>query len=558
MNKELLNDIKNLKYGKWLIRLLLAVAVLTYGYFVTHSSIGMDDTAIETYFVNGFAPYVGRWTLFLLNRIFNFATYTPYFMDILGVALLCLASYLFCVLWTRISGGKIHTLSLIAFATIFITYPLIGEVYIFYLHNGISLSFLLMAFTGLAWWDYLSRGNRRQLIWMTIFLSLAIGCYEAFATVYVTLICGIYILGIIKETIENKKLKIWLKDLTFAILPLISAMLIRTIAYSAICAALGLDTSARDMSTLYLWFVNPPLVLLKDLIYQFLIRFVCNGEYIFGVKVFAVTTVAFILSSLTYMIAKKKWILLLFGTGILAGPWLLIFLQLVITPYRATQALMLFIAFGWLICLEYLFLNNWKKWTKGIQVSAAIILSIVVFRQAFELHQYFYIDAAKDEYNKAYCHELAQELLRNYDTSKPVIFIGQRQMTKAFSNQLYLPFNSQEYRDFSQQFNFGNTIAFTNFVDDRYGYRIYDIAATDTMDWMSYADLNDGEYEVYRYMEMLGYKFEYPAKNIILKVRDTAMNLQDTDSYPVWPEKGSIVEDENYIYVYLGRVLVNF
>jgi len=555
LNKELFQDIKNLKHGKWLVRILLAVAVLTYGYFVTHSTIGMDDTAIETYFVDGFAPYVGRWTLFLLNYVFDFATYTPYFMDILGVALLVLSAYLFCVLWTRISGGNIHILSLTAFATIFITYPLVGEVYIFYLHNGISFSLVLMALTGLAWWDYLSKGKWKQLIWMTLFLSLAIGCYEAFATVYIVLICGIYILAIVKGTIEKRKFKIWLKDLALAVLPLIFAMLIRTIVYSAICAALGLDTSARDMSALYLWFVNPPLILLKDLIYQFLMRFVCNGKYIFGVKIFVITTAVFALTSLFFIIAKKKWSMLLFYIGILLGPWLLIFLQLVITPYRATQALMLFIAFGWLICFEYLFLFDWKKYRKAIQICAAIILSVVVFRQAFELHQYFYFDAVKDKYNETYCHELAQELLREYDTSKPVIFIGQREMPEPFREREYLSFDSQEYYNFSRQFNFGNTIAFTNFVDPRQGYRIYDIAATDTLDWMSYSDLSDGEYEVYRYMEMLGYKFEYPAKDIIIDVRDKAMN---TDYYPVWLEKGSIVEDENYIYVYLGKVLVNF
>lgn len=555
MNKELFQDIKNLKNGKWIVRILIAVAVLTYGYFVTHSTIGMDDTAIETYFVEGFAPYVGRWTLFLLNYVFDFASYTPYFMDILGVALLCLAAYLFCVLWTRISGGKVRTLSLIAFATIFITYPLIGEVYIFYLHNGISLSFVLMALTGLAWWDYLSKGDRKQFIWMTLFLSLAIGCYESFATVYIVLICGIYTLGLVNGTIKKRKFKIWLKDLVFAVIPLVLAMLIRSTVYTFICVCLGMTTSARDMSALQLWFVNPPLVLLKDLIYQFLMRFVANGEYIFGVKVFVVTTVVFILASFVFMIAKKKWSMLLFGIGIVLAPWLLIFLQLVITPYRATQALMLFIAFGWLICFEYLFLIDWKKGGKVVQVLAGVVLAIVVFRQGFELHQYFYFDAAKDEYNEAYCHELAQELIREYDTTKPVIFIGQREMPEAFSEQVYLTFDSQEYYDFSEQFNFGNTVAFTNFVDSRYGYRIYDIAATDTLDWMSYADLSDGEYEVYRYMEMLGYKFEYPAKDVILEARDAAMKADD---YPVWPQKGSIVEDAEYIYVYLGRVLVNF
>lgn len=555
MNKELFQDIKNLKDGKLLVRLLLFVAVLTYGYFVTRSTIGMDDTAIETYFVDGFAPYVGRWTLFLLNHIWGFAEFSPYFMDVLGVTLLCLAAYLFCVLWVRICHGNVHTLSLLAFAGIFLTYPLLGEVYIFYLHNGISLSFVLMALVGLCWWEYLCKTDYSQFIWMTLFLSCAIGCYESFATVYLVLICGIYIISTVKNTIEHRDIKVWIRDLLLALLPLILAMVIRSIVYNIICAALGMTTSARDMSALSLWIVNPPLVLLKDLVYQFLMRFVCNGKYIFGVKIFAITTVVFVLASAVFMVRKKKWGLLLWGTGILLSPWLLVFLQLVVTPYRATQALMLFIAFAWLMCFEYLLGIKLKRGSCAVRVIASLLLAVVVFRQGFELHRYFYFDAVRDEYNKEYCSQLAYELHREYDTSKPVIFIGQREMPPAFRQQEYLLFDTQEYYDFSHTFHFLYTAAFRNFVDERYGYRIYDIAATDTLDWMSYADLSDGEYEIYRYMEMLGYRFEYPAKDVILQAREEAMHGGE---YPIWPQQGSIVEDENYIYVYLGEVLVNF
>lgn len=50
MGKSMFNELKNMKDGKWLIRIIGLTALFTYGFFVTHSTVGIDDTAIERYF----------------------------------------------------------------------------------------------------------------------------------------------------------------------------------------------------------------------------------------------------------------------------------------------------------------------------------------------------------------------------------------------------------------------------------------------------------------------------------------------------------------------------
>jgi len=67
MNASILNDLKQIKYIKNITRITIVVAIVTYGFFLTHASIGLDDTGIERYFIEGWAPYVGRWVLFLFN-----------------------------------------------------------------------------------------------------------------------------------------------------------------------------------------------------------------------------------------------------------------------------------------------------------------------------------------------------------------------------------------------------------------------------------------------------------------------------------------------------------
>ncbi len=541
MYSELLKDLKELKGCKWIIGILVLVATVTYGYFLTHSTIGMDDTAIERYFIEGWAPHVGRWTLYLLNLVLDFAHFTPYFMDIIGVMLLCLSAYLFCVLLYRVSGRNIGILSLIAFATVYITYPLLGEVYIYYFHNGISLSFCLMALAGLAWWEYLSKGNWKQILWVTLFLSLAIGCYESFALVYMVLICGIYILAIVKNTAEKKKFLPWLKDAALAVVPLLLSMVIRKMMYTLINACLGLATDARDMSKLELWIVNDPFVILKDLLHQLAVRYVINGEFIFGIKVYVITTLVFVVAMLIYTIRKKKWSLLFWGSMILITPWLLLFVELVITPYRATQAIMLFVAWAWFICYEFLSYIPKPKMYRVTQIIMVVILSIVVFRQGFELHHYFYFDYMKDEYNRTYCHELAYDLYSNYDTeNKPVVFIGQRVMPQALRENVY-----QDVTDVA--------LVHHSYVDE-YGYHVWDIGCSDMIAWSTWADLGDGEYEIYRYMEMLGYDFIQPSAEMRMELVENATENRD---YPIWPRAGSIIETEDYICVYMGQVTVS-
>lgn len=49
--------------------ILLLTAICAYGYKVTNVTIGIDDTPSLYYFEEGLIAIVGRWVLFLLNKI---------------------------------------------------------------------------------------------------------------------------------------------------------------------------------------------------------------------------------------------------------------------------------------------------------------------------------------------------------------------------------------------------------------------------------------------------------------------------------------------------------
>ena len=83
--KDLINDLKKFWQCKAYMIGLSLIAMGAYGFAVTHHAIGMDDTAVSLYFEEGLAPYVGRWSLFLINKIFHIGDFMPWMVELVSV-----------------------------------------------------------------------------------------------------------------------------------------------------------------------------------------------------------------------------------------------------------------------------------------------------------------------------------------------------------------------------------------------------------------------------------------------------------------------------------------
>ncbi len=542
---QILSDFKSIKNAKWICVFASLIAVLSYGYQVMHPTIGMDDTAIMKYFTDGWAPQVGRWTIFLLNKIFKFGVFTPYFMDVVGIIFLLLGALAFCVLLKRVSQDKIHTMAYVAFCGFFISSPFMGEVFIYYLHNGVGLSFFLVACSGLCIFRFMEQRKWLDVLWASLFLAPAIGCYEAFALVYIAMIFAVFLTGKIyrKEKVSAKRY--WL-SVGVSIVPLIVSIVLRSIICKAIVSFLGIEMTARSASSMKYWFMNDALVILKDLIYRWILRYVLAGEYIFGVRVFAITMVILIAFVIIKVIVNKKWSLLLYGVGLCIVPWLLVFVELAITPYRACQTLIFVVAVIWLLVIDSLLTVGKERMNRCIAIGCATILVVLLFRQCFSLNQYFYFDTLKSNNDERVCTQVAYEITKNCDTSKPVVFVGEYEMPEAYRNWVFLPLDSAAYQELGNKLDLFQKLAFYNYVDNRYGYALYEIGSQDPLAWMQWCEKGEGS-QLYLYMEMLGFKFQRATKEMCEEKE------QLTENYPVFPKEGSVVELEDCIIVKMGK-----
>ena len=95
-----------LKQKKYMIPLLVT-AIFSYGFMVVNPTIGIDDTASERFFQDGLEPYMGRWTLFLLNKVLRLAEFAPLITELIGVIFLILSVTLWCVAFKRIQSSKL-------------------------------------------------------------------------------------------------------------------------------------------------------------------------------------------------------------------------------------------------------------------------------------------------------------------------------------------------------------------------------------------------------------------------------------------------------------------
>jgi len=185
--KRLKEDLLFFLKCKWYILGLAVTAVLSYGYAVTHFAIGMDDTAVSLYYDDGLAPYVGRWSLFIINKFLHISEFAPWMVEFVSVLLLMLSVTLWCVLWKRICepGVMIASGKYALVAGVFLSCPLISEIFVFYLHNGVCTGYGVTALGLIAYLDSLGKnGSRvevfRKLMLSAVLLTIALGFYESF------------------------------------------------------------------------------------------------------------------------------------------------------------------------------------------------------------------------------------------------------------------------------------------------------------------------------------------------------------------------------------------
>ena len=546
---------------KWFLQqkvyviLVALTAILSYGFAITHYAIGIDDTAVELYLEDGLEVVMGRWTVFLVNKLFHLSQFAPFMLELVGVLLFLLGITLFCILIRRILGDRIDIYGYTFFACIFLSNPIISEIYVYYYHDGSDLAYVLTGMALLCFLEALDKQTFRKswsfYVWSMLFAWMAAGCYESFLILY---ILGILILLFLGGMMGRYQLSVAYvcKQLGVGAFLCVGVVGLRSVMISLLTAVFRLQEvqgmlPVRSLSEMLVLFKDSEgLRVLLMLMKRFWLVYHVNAVVYLPVTVFEFSTL-FMFALSIYLAVKKKnvWYPVLFG-GMMFATFLLTVAEARLTSYRSCQFLPFFAALGCLLFYGTICGKEQKRaahrWRRYLACMLAVIL---IYNQAEMMNRFFYVDFRKYEDTRERMLRIAFDIESEYGTEMPVVFVGHYSTPEAFSEDFYVSMFSWQYRLIAR---------ITDPVDEhlkekyqswgRYSY--VGEALNPLILWG--LDAFDGtNRELIRFLEMHGHTF-HTVQDPDVIARAKAIG----DDMPAWPAEGAISMQDGYVLVHIN------
>lgn len=529
---------------------LSLTAAAGYGFLLFHPTVGIDDTAVELYIVDGLEVVMGRWTIFLLNKVLRLSEFGPLVTDLAGILLLMLSAALFCILLKRGLGIREPNIpGYTIFACVFISNPIISEVFIYYYHDGVGLGYVLSALSLLLFQDALAcRGRRRagRYLGSLLLIWAAVGCYESFLILYILGVLVVVFLRGLREP-DTLRLKNLSAEVGAGALLTVGVVVLRSIMIPVMVFVFRLQDaqgilelrSLSEMSALLTQ--GEGLETFMMLVKRFWVVYHVNALVYLPVTVYELAVWIVGAIALVCMIRRRKlWYGLLY-IGMLIAPFLLTLVEAQVTLYRSCQYLPFFAALGVFLGYHYLGKCKYRKVLQGICLLGG---GILIFNQASALNQSFYTDYRKYENTRQIMSRIAYEVEKNYGTELPVIFTGDYDEPYELIQDYYVPYGSRKYQWIAR---------ITDVVDEHlkekyftpWGYSFIGEAQYPFLKWG--LDAFDGtNREIIRFLEMHGYSFQTVSDPEVLeRAREAG------ETMPCWPLEGSIRMQDGYVLIHL-------
>lgn len=554
---------KNLLFflkSKFYLLILSLTAVASYGFLITHHAIGIDDTPYALYFEEGLAAIVGRWVLFVLNKVVTIGDFAPYLTDLAGVLILMIAVTVWSTLFYTILKDRIPGYGYAFFACIFMSCPLISEVYVYHLHNGVAIGYLCSGISLCFFLEGLKWNKKSVYCFGGSLLSLwiALGCYESFMMVWLMGICLILML----KRMCGERVKVFKAIGTAGALAL-CVMILRSITIASVIGIFGLETLRddavqRSVTELLGWILQEDaMAKFAMILKRTYLMYVVFGCAYYPIGIFLLATVVILIAAVVLSIRRKDgWIFFLSIAAYVAA-FSLIVIEGKETYYRCAQFLPVICGLGVLMfvwsvsalgtkvisCAKSGMAEAWRRnaavFSRGL---AWVILSVILWNQCADINKWFYVDWQKYEAAKETMHSVAYELERNFDTSKPVVFAGIYNAPVSIIQDAYVSYSSEEYK---------TMLKMTTWLDEHLLEKFYRAPGVwvvqqptlSVIEWGKNAFDNNAE--LTKFFAMHGYNLVPNMDKELYEAAETySLNL------PSFPREGSIVDMGEYIIVH--------
>lgn len=559
--------------------ILLLTAVCAYGYKVTNVTIGIDDTPSLYYFEEGLIAIVGRWVLFLLNKVISLAEFAPFVTDFAAVLLLIAAAIVWSALFYSVFGEKIPMTGYAYFAAVFVSCPLISEVFTYFLHNGIAIGYLSCAVSLCCmreWQNSMRKPRKGSGLWekpdcpavtklaaAAVFLWIAMGCYESFMILW---LAGLLLLLLSErirlgtERTARAGERGVFGTLAGGALAALAAVLLRSLMIVVLTKAFHLEylqgeAVQRSVTEMLGWMVQTGAF--GELIMILKRTFVLYGVFAYAylpIRIFVLSAVVITVVTLVRVIrGRDLWALILLPTAYLAA-FSLLFIEGKATLYRSAQFLPVFCGYGVLLFVYAVWKVTawWERKTqksqnsricRGVRGIAILVLAVIVWNQCMDMTKWFYIDKQKYDAAVQTVDQIALDLERDFDTSKPVIFTGNYEIPYSIVKDAYVSYGDSKYYKMKRLTDLIDPDLLDKYNRGSRGVWVAQTPALSVIDWGRYAF--DSDAELVKFFAMHGHSLVACGD-----IDRYAEAEEESLKLPEYPQDGYIVDKGDYIIVH--------
>lgn len=546
-------ETQKLFQSKKYIICMLVTLFATFGSLLVRPTIGIDDTAWKVYFLDGVAPVMGRWVLFILNKIIPIAEYNPFIVELLFLFFFFISATLWVILLKRIIDDHVSEWTYVFFGCAFLAAPITSEVVTYYLANGIFIGF---GFTALAvWylWDSFEKGitgrkRVQKVVASGLWLWLALGCYESFIIVYMVAICVCYCFD---RGIKSKEEKIpVLPVLIHTLLAGILCVVLRSVWTQLMIVLFSLQDQInildyRGIGDILNYFsagngAQDIALIFKQFFVKYYINAVVYKPITFLVMGFGLLG----LWALIRSIQKKDFIILLSVIGAMIMPWMLTILEGYATYYRTSQYIVLMNAIIVPVAALMLEKVKDKRYIKAIGFFLAVLL---VYHEAHEMNYWLKVDQDKYEDACRTADAVALEIIRDYDENLPICIVGEYNVPEAIASKSYCPTWSKRTTIATWAIGLLDEEMIQDYMEPA-GYRFAETPLLSVIKWGSVA-FYATDIEMVKFWKNRGFQF------IVDRNPEHYLYGKELleEGMPSWPEKGSILQMEDCIIVNLDN-----
>ena len=417
---------------------LLLLTGLAYGFTTFNQVLSVDDLARSYYNLEGMAMVSStRWGTTLWTLMFSLPEYSPFIDKFLGAVFLMLGATLFSAILYGVSGRNQRVWPFTAFACLFVTYPLINEIWEYSGANMIIGGNFVLVGLALLLLASAPRVTPRAAIAAGILMTFVASSYETGMFVYISMVMMILYLKHCASDAAFIKRRQWVREGLAYVPSLVIAVALRYIIGNALIALLGLEheqVGATEINWLYRS-LRYCLGGIHENVYTY-------GPRRFGylpIAIFDITAVLFAAHCLIRSCRARSPRPLLIGFMLGLSLFGLSFLQGDRMPYRTAQTIQVFVGFTGFLLLNAMPAEAPRPVLRRVAAAATVLCMFLAFRQAVYLHWIMALDYQRSENEIAVIRDIGDRLRADYDLTKPVVFTGNDKLGDWISKQVYTP-----------------------------------------------------------------------------------------------------------------------